>query len=160
MKVPSILIRGILAGFFVCGGVGAANADEILRAKLRYCAKDGTTFGDVGSCGKVWKLGSGEAKPEADGKIKVEVKSLVLNDASTGEFNGTPDGVTGLVAALICGGNGGTVAAQTAGVPLSQAGDAKDIRNDNLLERCVAPVIVVREIFVGAVGGWLAGAGF
>ena len=71
MKVPSILIRGILAGFFVCGGVGAANADEILRAKLRSCAKDGTTFGDVGSCGKVWKLGSGEVKLEADGKIKV-----------------------------------------------------------------------------------------
>ena len=77
-------------------------------------------------------MGSGEAKLEADGKIKVEVKSLVLNDASTGEFNDTPDGVTGLVAALICGGNGGTVAAQTAGVPLSQAGDAKDIRNDYL----------------------------
>ena len=86
MKVPRILIREILAGFFVCGGVGAANDDEILRAKLRPCVKDGTTFGDVNSCGKVWKLGSGEAKLEADGKIKVEVKGLVLNDASTGDL--------------------------------------------------------------------------
>ena len=41
MKVPGILVRGILASFFVCGGVGAANADEILRAKLRPCLKDG-----------------------------------------------------------------------------------------------------------------------
>ena len=66
--------------------------------------KDGTTFGEVGSCGKVWKLGSGEVKLESDGKLKVEVKGLVLNDESTGDSNGTPDDVTDVVATVICGG--------------------------------------------------------
>ena len=50
-------------------------------------------------------MGSGEAKLEADGKIKVEVEGFVLNDASTGEFNDTPDGVTDVVTTVICGGN-------------------------------------------------------
>lgn len=101
MKVINVLYRGLLASAIVLGTIGAAQADEILKAKLRPCVKDGTSFGDVGSCGKVWKLGSGEAKLEADGKIKVEVKGLVLNDASTGESNGTPDGVTDVVATVI-----------------------------------------------------------
>ena len=47
-----------------------------------------------------------------------------------------------------------------AGVPLSQAGDAKISASITLPARCVAPVIVVREIFDGAVGGWLAATGF
>ena len=158
MKVPGILVRGILAGFFVCGGVGAANADEILRAKLRPCLKDGTTFGDVGSCGKVWKLGSGEAKLEADGKIKVEVKGFVLNDASTGEFNGTPDGVTDVVATVICGGN---LAAMAERVPLSNPkGDAKAEAKLAIPAKCEKPVVLLREVWEGKVGGWFAGTGF
>ena len=158
MNLPSILIRGILAGFFVCGGVGAANADEILSAKLRPCVKYGTTFGDVGSCGKVWKLGSGEAKLEADGKIKVEVKGLVLNDASTGEFNGTQDGVTDVVATVICGGN---LAAMAERVPLSNPkGDAKAEAKLAIPAKCEKPVVLLREVWEGKVGGWLAGTGF
>ncbi len=158
MKVPGILVRGIWAGFFVCGGVCAANADEILRAKLRPCLKDGTTFGDVGSCGKVWKLGSGEAKLEADGKIKVEVKGLVLNDASTGEFNGTPDGVTDVVATVICGGN---LAAMAERVPLSNPkGDAKAEAKLAIPAKCEKPVVLLREVWEGKVGGWLAGTVF
>ena len=158
MKVPSLLIGGILAGFFVRGGVGAANADEILSAKLRPCVKDGATFGDVGSCGKVWKLGSGEAKLEADGKIKVEVKGLVLNDASTGEFNGTPDGVTDVVATVICGGN---LAAMAERVPRSNPkGDAKAEAELAIPAKCEKPVVLLREVWEGKVGGWLAGTGF
>lgn len=51
MKVLSIVKRGTLAGLLVCGGIGAVQADDILKAKLRPCVKDGTTFGEVGSCG-------------------------------------------------------------------------------------------------------------
>ena len=69
MKVTSVLLRGMVAGLLVCSGVGVVQAEEILKGKLRSCVKDGTTFGEVGSCGKVWKLGSGGAKLEADGKI-------------------------------------------------------------------------------------------
>ena len=139
-----------------------ASADEgkLVRADLIACLHDGTVLGGVNQCGKIWKLGEGEVSLSKNGHLKVEVKHLVLNDLSTGSFNGTPDGVTGIVAALICGGSGGTVVAQTTGVPLSQAGNAKISATITLPARCVAPIVVVREIFDGAVGGWLAAAGF
>ncbi len=158
MKVTGVLLRGMLAGLIVCSGVGVVHAEEVLKAKLRPCVKDGTTFGEVGSCGKVWKLGSGEAKLDADGKIKVEIKGLVLNDASTGEFNGTPDGVTDVVATLICG---GAVAAMADRVPLGNPkGEAKIETKLAMPAKCDKPMILLREVYEGKVGGWLAGAGF
>ena len=158
MKVLSIVKRGTLAGLLVCGGIGLVQADDILKAKLRPCVKDGTTFGEVGSCGKVWKLGAGEAKLESDGKLKVEVKGLVLNDESTGESNGTPDGVTDVVATVICGGK---IAAAAERVPLSNSkGEAKVEAKLAIPANCEKPVILLREIWEGKIGGWLAGAGF
>ena len=157
MKVTNVLLRSLLAGLFVCG-VGAVQADEILKGKLRPCVKDGTTFGEIGSCGKVWKLGSGDAKLESDGKLKVEVKGLVLNDESTGEFNGTPDGVTDVVATVICGGK---IAGAAERVPLSNPkGEAKVEAKLAIPANCEKPVILLREIWEGKMGGWLAGAGF
>ena len=157
MKVTSVLRGSLLAAIFTCG-VGTVQADEILKGKLRPCVTDGTTFGEVGSCGKVWKLGSGEAKLEADGKLKVEVKGLVLNDESTGEFNGTPDGVTDVVATVICGGK---IAGAAERVPLSNPkGEAKVEAKLAIPAKCDKPVVVLREIWEGKIGGWLAGAGF
>ena len=158
MKKMFTLIGSLSACLLVAGLAVTANADEILKGKLRPCVKDGTTFGEVGSCGKVWKLGSGEAKLESDGKLKVEVKGLVLNDASTGESNGTPDGVTDVVATVICGGK---IAGAAERVPLSNPkGEAKVEAKLAIPANCEKPVILLREIWEGKIGGWLAGAGF
>jgi hypothetical protein len=158
MKVTSVLLHRLAAGIFVCASIGAVQADDILKGKLRPCVKDGTRFGEVGSCGKVWKLGGGEAKLEGDGKIKVEVQGLVLNDASTGESNGTPDGVTDVVATVICGGK---LAAMAERVPLSNPkGDAKAEAKLTIPAKCDKPVVLLREVWEGKVGGWLAGTGF
>jgi len=159
MKVTKLLFPGLMAALVGCAVGGAVQADEVLKAKLKPCVKDGTTFGEVGSCGKVWKLGSGEAKLEADGKMKVEVKGLVLNDTSTGEFNGTPDGVTDVVATLIC--NGTELAGMAERVPLSNPkGEAKIEAKLPIPANCAKPIVLLREIYEGKVGGWLAGAGF
>jgi hypothetical protein len=158
MKKMFTLIGSLSACLLVAGLAGTANADEILKGKLRPCVKDGTTFGEVGSCGKVWKLGSGEAKLESDGKLKVEVKGLVLNDASTGESNGTPDGVTDVVATVICGGK---IAGAAERVPLNNPkGEAKIEAKLAIPANCEKPVVLLREIWEGKIGGWLAGAGF
>ena len=102
-----------------------ADADKMMgievKSKLIACPTK-VAIGDVPSCGKVWKLASGSAELKKDGALTAEVKGLVLNDASTGHFNGTPDGVDGVAAAVVCGGK---VAAQTDVVPLSKTGDAK-----------------------------------
>lgn len=138
----------------------SAHAGEALRADLKACLHDGTSIGNVNSCGKVWKLKSGHAVLDSDGTLKVEVKGLVLNDESTGQYNGTPDGVDAVAAAVICSGaSGATVTAQADPVPLSKSGDAKvSVKLD--LHGCNAPVIVLRERYEGKIGGWLAGTGF
>jgi hypothetical protein len=90
---------------------------------------------------------------ERDGDLEVEVKGLVLNDASTGSSNGTPDGVDGVAAAVLCGGK---VVAQTDVVPLSKTGDAKVKAKVAVPSDCANPVIVLRERYEGKIGGWLA----
>ena len=139
----------------------AAHADEALEAKLKACPHDGTAIGGVSSCGKVWKLRSGEVELSASGALKVEVKGLVLNDASTGDANGTPDGVDAVAAAVICNGPAGAaVVAQTEPAPLSKSGEAKIKAKVDLPSGCIAPVVVLRERYEGRIGGWLAATGF
>jgi hypothetical protein len=137
---------------------GPAAADE-LEARLTACPANKTAIGDVGSCGKIWKLKSGKAEL-SKGKLEVEVKGLVLNDPTTGEFNGTPDGVDAVAAAVVCHGpDGAKVAAQLEPVPLSKAGDAKVEGKVSLPSGCIGPVIVLRERYEGKIGGWLAATG-
>ena len=110
-------------------------------------------IGDVPSCGKVWKLASGSAELKKDGQLDAQVKGLVLNDTSVGDANGTPDGVDGVAAAVVCGGK---VAAQTDVVPLSKTGDAKVSAKVSVPGDCAKPVVVLRERYEGKIGGWLA----
>jgi hypothetical protein len=136
--------------------VGAAE----LEANLAACPSNKTAIGDVGSCGKIWKLKSGKAHLTKDGNLKVTVKGLVLNDVTVGEFNGTPDGVDAVAAAVICHGpSGAAVAAQTEPVPLGKNGDAKVEAKVSLPGGCIGPVVVLRERYEGKIGGWLAATG-
>ena len=146
-----------MALFSFCAFAAAVNAGDF-KAALVACHADGTKMGDVGSCVEIWKLKSGSAQLTAAGNLKVEVKGLVLNDASVGKFNGTPDGVDAVAAAVICSGpSGAAVAAQTDAVPLSKKGNAKVATKVSLPNGCEKPVIVLRERYEGKIGGWFAG---
>jgi len=148
----SLLAATALAG---CAWM-KAEEDKVMgvmvKAPLKACPTK-VAIGDVPSCGKVWKLASGSAELKKDGALTVEVKGLVLNDASTGSFNGTPDGVDGVAAAVLCGGK---VVAQTDVVPLSKTGDATVSAKVTVPADCTTPVIVLRERYEGKIGGWLA----
>lgn len=138
---------------------GPALADEF-EGELVACPSNGTSIGDVGSCGKIWKLEYGEAELSSNGHLKVKVKGLVLNDTTTGEYNGTPDGVDAVAAAVLCHGPGGAkVVAQTEPVTLSKQGNATIDAKLKLPGKCIAPVIVLRERYEGKIGGWLAATG-
>ena len=155
----NIGISAGVAAVVIFSITGASFAAEI-EGSLVACPANKTAIGDVGSCGKVWKLHSGKAELSKSGKLEVKVKGLVLNDASTGDANGTPDGVDAVAAAVICNGpNGAAVAAQTEPVPLSKAGDAKIEAKVSLPKGCIGPVIVLRERYEGKIGGWLAATG-
>lgn len=148
----------VLAVAFLAGvaTLNASAADPVIKAGLRACPM-GTGIGEVNSCGKVWKIGSGDATLHSDGRLMIQVKGLVLNDASTGEFNGTADGVTHVVGTVLCNGK---VAAQTEWSPLSKDGKATVNAKLSLPAACIAPTLVVREVWEGKVGGWLAAAGY
>lgn len=148
------------AALLLSGFGGAASADEHFESELTACLANKTVIGDVPSCGKIWKLKSGEAELKQNGTLEVEVKGLVLNDTTVGEFNGTPDGVDAVAAAVLCNGPDGLkVAAQTEPVPLSKKGDAKIKAKIALPNGCVGPIVVLRERYEGKIGGWLAATG-
>ena len=151
-------IATITSTLLVCGFTHLAVAGEF-EAPLVACLSNGTAIGGVNSCGKIWKLKSGKAELKK-GKLEVEVKGLVLNDASVGQYNGSPDGVDAVAAAVICHGpSGASVVAQLDPVPLSKEGNAKAEGKVSLPNGCVGPVVVLRERYEGKIGGWLAGTG-
>jgi len=153
-----IVAKSVVA-LVVLGFAHSVLAEEF-EAPLVACLSNGTAIGGVNSCGKIWKLKSGKAELKAGGKLTVEVKGLVLNDESVGKYNGSPDGVDAVAAAVICHGpSGATVAAQLDPVPLSQKGDAKVEGTVSLPNGCVGPIVVLRERYEGKIGGWLAGTG-
>jgi hypothetical protein len=153
------LSKTLILALAIAGLAGCADMEKKgaqFKGKLTACPATKTSIGDVPSCGKVWKLASGEGELESDGDLEVEVRGLVLNDASTGDANGTPDGVDGVAAAVLCADK---VVAQTSVVPLSKAGYAKVDAKVSVPSDCANPVIVLRERYEGKIGGWLAATG-
>ena len=148
------------AALFLSGFFGVAAADDDFESPLTACLANKTAIGDVPSCGKIWKLKSGEAELSENGSLEVEVQGLVLNDTTVGEYNGTPDGVDAVAAAVLCNGPDGLkVVAQTEAAPLSKKGDAKIKAKVSLPKGCVGPIVVLRERYEGKIGGWLAATG-
>ena len=146
-----------IASLIGCAETRKVMGEDVKKTNLHACPATGTAIGDVPSCGKVWKLASGTGELTPQGELNVEVKGLVLNDASTGDANGTPDGVDGVAAAVVCHGvTGFKVGPQSDVVPLSKTGDATIKAKVSIPADCMNPVIVVRERYEGKVKGWLA----
>ena len=155
--IVSALAITVLAG---CADTRKLMGEDVKATNLIPCPATGAAIGDVPSCGKVWKLTSGTAGLTPSGDLTAEVKGLVLNDASTGAANGTPDGVDGVAAAVVCSDvTGRKVGAQTDVVELSKDGHAFVNANVSVPADCTKPVIVLRERYQGKIGGWLATTG-
>jgi hypothetical protein len=144
----------LLLGFIAMSG--PTYAADAMNANLTACPSDKTAIGGVNACGKVWKLGSGTATLAPGGKLVVDLHGLVLNDASVGQANGTPDGVDAVAVAVICG---GTVAAQTEPMALSKTGDAHVEASVQVPQSCTSPMILVRERYEGKSADGLRPAG-
>jgi len=150
----SVLAVASLVG---CAETRSVIGEDVKKTNLIACPAKGQKIGDVPSCGKAWKIGSGTAELTPEGNLNVDVKGLVLDDASTGNANGTPDGVDGVAAAVVCHGvSGFKVGPQSDVVPLSKSGDATISTKVSIPADCTSPVIVVRERYEGKIGGWLA----
>jgi hypothetical protein len=161
MRKPRLFIAAPLLALAVAAAC-PAYAEHGLEASMAACPQDGTAIGGVNSCGKIWNIKKGEAELDHNGKLEIEVHGLVLNDPTLpADVNGTADGVTEVVGSVVCSGGGASkVVAETGRFPLSKSGDAKIKARVSLPKGCVAPIILVREIWEGKIGGWLAATGF
>lgn len=159
MRIQSMF--GVLAGLCLWTSATGTYADNGAELSLAAYLHNGISIAGVNSCGKIWRLKGGHARMHADGTLTAKVTGLVLNDTSTGEFNGTPDGVDAVAAAVVWTGPGGpTVVAQSDPVPLSKTGDAAIEAKLPIPGGCFGPVIMLRERYEGKIGGWLAATGF
>ena len=147
----------LIAGSLTVGAL-AEDSDAILGSTL-IGSTPGQVIGGVTSGGLPWNVSHGRVTVNANGNVRLEVDGLILPSL------GTTGPVTGVSASLVCGGSGGTVAATTAAVPLTPAGDARIHDKISAPASCIAPVILVRVAAVNGTplaqpGPFIAATGF
>jgi hypothetical protein len=105
----------------------------------------GGTVAGVNSAGAPWVVREGSASIDGGG-LQVQVSGLLLGPGAPANLVGTTGPVQLVAASVACGGSGGTVAATTGAVPLSQVGDAQIQASIMLPSPCTAPVVLVRIV--------------
>ena len=151
--VKAVGCAALVSGLALIGQASGGD-NALLKAPLMACPSDKTVIGGVNACGKIWKIGS--VTLNADGKLTVNIRGLVLNDPSVGKYDGSPDGVDAVAVTVVCRGKRGLVAAQTEPVALSQNGDVRIDTRVSVPEACADPIVLIRERYEGKIGGWLA----
>lgn len=158
MSVSSRTVTLLLIAGSLTVGALADDSDAILGSTL-IGSSPGQVIGGVTSGGLPWTVSHGRVTLKTDGSLRLEINGLVL--VSTG----TTGPITEVSASLVCGGSGGTVAATTAAVPLTAAGDARIHDKISAPASCIAPVILVRVAAVNGTplaqpGPFIAATGF
>jgi hypothetical protein len=133
----------VAAGILTAGTAAAAshsgrpghrdNRGEVLSAALAPSVPADPAIFGAAPGGAPWKLIHGQADLSGSGRILVDVRGLVL---TTTGANPVPD----LAASVYCG---GTLAATTAPVPFSTAGNARIRTTVSLPALCQAPAILL-----------------
>lgn len=115
------------------------------------------TIAGVAPGGLPWVLTSGHANVSKGGLLEVSVEGLLLGPGSPANLVGTTGPVANVAASVACA-NGGMVT--TSAVALSKEGNAHIHQQVALPAHCVGAVVLVRAVFGGNAGPWLAVSGF
>ena len=107
--------------------------------------------------GLPWVLTSGHANVSSGGLLEVSVEGLLLGPGSPANLVGTTGPVANVAASVACA-NGGIVT--TSAVALSKEGNAHIHQELALPKHCVGAVVLVRAVFGGNAGPWIAVSGF
>ena len=105
----------------------------------------------VAAGGVPWVIRHGDARLRADGRLRVDIRGLVIPSL------GNAGPVTTVNASLYCG-NDTTAAGTTGSVPLSQSGDAEIRDRLTLPAKCLGAVVLVHPNGNGA--AYIAASGF
>jgi hypothetical protein len=131
-------VLGVAALALAVAAIAKPGKDRSLRSTLAPSmpAPADPQLHGVNPGGVPWQLARGTVDLHSDGKLKVDIRGLVIPSM------GTPGPVTTVSASLFCG-NDTTAAAKTTSVPLSSKGDAKINQRVTLPAECLAPVVFV-----------------
>lgn len=157
MTSKVLWVVGLAALFVSVAALPAAAASE--RVRVFDAALVGVPEGMTGSPGAIrtvngagapW-VSEGRARLDSDGRLRVEVRGLLL-------AGGFTNPVANVAASLTC--EGSNVVATTAGVPMSPDGDADIDQVIALPTTCVGPIVLIRIVGATGPGSWIAATGF
>jgi hypothetical protein len=147
-----VLAVGMMAGMFAIG----TSADELAFLAPVVGSNPGATIAGVASGGAPWVVRHGLAVLTDDGRLRVDVRGLVLPSA-----NNTAGPITGVAASVVCA---NAVVATTNVANLTTAGDAEIHAKLTVPLPCVGAVVLVRAAAVNgaplpAPGAFIAATG-
>lgn len=145
-------VKAVSLGALLTLGLGfGARAEELSFWSTIVGSNPQIVIAGVPSGGAPWTVGRGSAALDDDGRLRVKVRDLILPKL------GTPGPVTSVSASLVCG---GTLVATTDPVALSADGDAEIESRIGAPDICFGPIVLVRAVFAGKAGPWIASTGF
>jgi hypothetical protein len=103
--------------------------------------------------GVPWVLRPSEATVRSDGRMRVDIRGLLI---PSGQFAGTTGPVTTVSASLYCAGNS-TPVGTSAAVPLSSRGNARIDTSVTLPAKCQIPAVLIHPN--GALTSYIASTG-
>ena len=142
----------VLAGMFAV----STFADELSFFAPIFGSNPNITIAGVGSGGAPWVIRHGAAVLTDDGRLRVDVRGLVLPVAGN-----TAGPVTAVSASVVCS---DAVAATSGAVPLTTNGDAEIHAKLTLPSPCYGAIVLVRVAALNgtalaAPGPWIAATG-
>ncbi len=148
----TVVVACVLAGMFAV----SAFAEEFVFLSPIFGSNPGIMIAGVGSGGAPWVVRRGLGVLTDDGRLRVDVRGLVLPSV-----NNTPGPVTQVSASVVCA---DAVAATSGAVALSPEGNAEIRAKLQLPSPCFGPIILVRVAGAGgnllpAPGPWIAATG-
>jgi hypothetical protein len=168
MRVKTLMTIGAMAvfSFSALADDGNDNNNNSSLGSSVIGSATGLTIGGITSAGAPWVVSRGQASVSGNGRIRVEVRGLLLGaDPSLPPgVAGTTGPVTMVGATLVCGGAGGAVVPEAVAVtpsPLSLAGNARIDQDVTLPAACFGPVVLVRifNTTSTALGSFIAATG-
>jgi hypothetical protein len=136
------------------GNRGDENGTRLFAAALAPSLTTDPTVHGVSPGGAPWVLGRGRVILRSDGRIRVDVRGLVI-PVPHGTFPAnTARPVTTVTASLYCAPDASAAVATTAAAPISEAGDAQIDDTLTLPQTCLAPTVLIHPN--GIAGAYIA----
>jgi hypothetical protein len=130
---------------------GHHKGQTLFQSTLAPSVLSDPTIHGVARGGVPWQLDRGSVRLRQDGRLRVDVRGLVIPG------NGTTGPVHTISASLFCGADT-TAAAMTPAVPISSDGNARIDARVSLPAKCLAPVVFVNPN--GNAAAYIAASGF